>query len=161
MKLLHVCMVALIMLSPMAFAQTSEVHAKPLTDNDIKLLREDVQSVKDDVIKHTMQFTPAEAEKFWPLYREYAREQGKIADERLGLLTDYAKNLDQMDDGKATSLTERFLRIQDDKQSLDKRYFPKFVSALGAKRAAKFYQVNNRLTMMVDVQLASDIPLIP
>lgn len=161
MKLLCICVVALATLSPVAFAQTSEVHAKPLTDDDIKLLRQDVQSVKDDVIKHTMQFSPAEAEKFWPLYRQYASEQAKIADKRLGVLTDYAKNLDQMDDAKATSLTERYLQIQDDNLALDKKYFPKFAAALGARRAAKFYQVDNRLTMMVDIQLASEVPLIP
>jgi len=44
---------------------------------------------------------------------------------------------------------------------LRQSYWPKFMKALGAKRAAKFYQVDNRLTMMVNIQLASEIPLIP
>jgi hypothetical protein len=35
------------------------------------------------------------------------------------------------------------------------------VKALGAKRAAKFYQVDNRLSLMIDVQLTDNIPLIP
>jgi hypothetical protein len=40
-------------------------------------------------------------------------------------------------------------------------YWPKFQKALGAKRAAKFYQVDNRLTLMVNLQLTSEIPLAP
>lgn len=161
MRLVRISLAALILWSMSAFAQTAEVHAKPLTDDDIKLLREDVQSVKDDVIRNTMQFTAAEADKFWPVYREYASEQHAIADKRLSLITDYAQNLDKMGDTKATSLTERFFQIEDETQALQKKYFPKFVAALGAKRAAKFYQVDNRLTLMANVQLASEVPLIP
>lgn len=63
MTVLRVCLTAVILCS-ISFAQTTEVKAKPLTDDDIKLLREDVQSVKDDVIKKTMQFTASEADKF-------------------------------------------------------------------------------------------------
>jgi len=161
MTLLRFCLAALILCSMSAFAQTTEVHAKPLTDDDIKLLRQDVQSIKDDVITKTMEFTPAESTAFWPVYREYSREQHDIADRRLGLMTEYAQNLDKMDDAKANSMTERLFQIEDDTQALRKKYFSKFVTALGAKRAAKFYQVDNRLTMMTNVQLASEIPLIP
>jgi len=34
------------------------------------------------------------------------------------------------------------------------------MNALGAKRAAKFYQVDNRLTMIINLQLTAGIPLI-
>jgi hypothetical protein len=66
-----------------------------------------------------------------------------------------------MDDAKASSLTQRMFNIDDQTQSLRKKYFPKFEKALGAKRAAKFYQVDNRVTMMMNVQLATEVPLIP
>lgn len=152
---------ALGMVSVLALAQTPTVEAKPLTDQDIKLLREDVQAVKDDVIRHTMEFTEAEDAVFWPVYREYAKEQRIIAEKRFKLITDYAQNLDKMENSKASSLTQQFFQIEDDTQALRKQYFSKFEKALGAKRAAKFYQVDNRLTMIVNIQLASEIPLIP
>lgn len=161
MTMLRLCLAALILCSISSFAQTVEVHAKPLTENDIKLLRQDLQSSKDKIITDTMVFTPAETASFWPIYREYAREQHALADKRLRLITEYAQNLDKMGDTTAMGLTERLFQIEDDTQALRKKYFPKFVQALGAKRAAKFYQVDNRLTMMTNVQLASEIPLIP
>ena len=153
--------VVLAIVSVSALAQTATVQAKPLSDEDIKLLREDVQAVKDDVIRHTMLFTESEDAKFWPVYRDYAKEQRTIADKRLALITEYAQTLDKMEDAKASSLTERLFQIEDDMQALRKQYFSKFEKALGAKRAAKFYQVDNRLTMVVNIQLASEIPLIP
>ena len=144
-----------------AMAQTVQVQAKPLSDDDIKLLREDVQAVKDEVITHTMQFTAAESAAFWPVYREYSQEQRAIASKRFAIINEYAQNLDKMADQKASSLTKRFLQVEDDGQALRKMYFTKFEKALGAKRAAKFYQVDNRLTMIMNLQLASEVPLIP
>jgi hypothetical protein len=148
-------------LSSWSVSQTSEVHAKPITDADVKLLREDIQSMKTKIITDTMAFNDKEAAAFWPIYKEYAAAQHSIADKRMAVITDYAQNLDKMDDAKARSLTDRMFAIEDETQALRKKYFPRFEKGLGAKRAAKFYQVDNRLTEMVDIQLASEIPLIP
>jgi Spy/CpxP family protein refolding chaperone len=152
---------ALCLLLIPAWAQTAEVTAKPLTDTDIQLLRSDIQKGKNDIIAHTMQFTDTESAAFWPVYRDYARDQQALAGERLQLITDYAKNIDTMDDAKARDMVQRMMNIEDKTLNLREDYWPKFMKALGAKRAAKFYQVDNRLTMMVNIQLASEIPLIP
>jgi hypothetical protein len=153
---------ALMLMSAVSgFAQTAQTQAKPITDEDIKLIRQDVQAIKDDVIRDTMQFTETEAAAFAPVYKQYAGEQHAIADKRLAVIMDYAKNIDTMTDAQAKSLTQRMLQIEDDTQTLRKSYLPKFETALGAKRAAKFYQVDNRLSMIINIQLASEIPLIP
>ena len=142
-------------------AQTAQLEIRPLTDDDIRLMRQDLQSIKSDVIRHTMLFSEAEDKTFWPVYNEYAGEQHSIADKRLDVITDYAKHFDNMTDEDARSLTQRMFQNDDDTLALRKKYLPKFETALGAKRAAKFYQVDNRLTMIVNIQLASVIPLIP
>lgn len=144
-----------------ALAQTAQVQAKPITDADVQLLRQDIQSMKNQIITDTMNFSETEAAAFWPVYKEYAAAQHAIADKRLALITDYARSIDKMDDAKAHSLTERLFAIEDETQALRKSYFPRFEKALGAKRAAKFYQVDNRLSLMINLQLASEIPLIP
>ena len=142
-------------------AQTASADYKPLTDDDIRLMRQDLQSIKSDVIRHTMLFSEAEDKAFWPVYNEYAGAQHNIADKRLAVIMDYAKHYDTLTDADASSLTQRMLQVEDDTLALRKTYLPKFETVLGAKRAAKFYQVDNRLSMIVNVQLASEIPLIP
>lgn len=144
-----------------AFPQTAEVHAKPITDADIQLLRQDVQAMKNQIITDTMSFNEKEAAAFWPLYKEYAAAQHSIADKRLAIVTDYVKNLDKMDDAKAHDLTQRMFAIEEETHTLRKQYSPRFEKALGAKRAAKFYQVDSRMGEMIDLQLASEVPLIP
>ena len=150
-----------VVLSPPAVSQTVEVKAKPLSEADVQLIRQDVQAQKNQIITDTMAFTASEAAAFWPVYKEYAAEQHAIATKRLDLILDYARNIDKMDDQKAHDLSQRMFAIDDDIQSLRKRYYPRFEKALGAKRAAKFYQVDNRLSLIVNLQLSSEIPLIP
>lgn len=156
----HAC-VNCILLLMIATAQTVEVKAKPITDTDIQLLRSDLQAAKNDVIAHTMQFTDTESAAFWPVYRDYAHDQQTIGDARLRVILDYAQHYGNMSDATASELTQRFISAESKMLALRQDYWPKFQKALGAKRAAKFYQVDNRLTLMVNLQLTSEIPLAP
>jgi Spy/CpxP family protein refolding chaperone len=156
---LSIC-VSLVLLSTFLPAQTATVSAKPLSDSDIQLLRSDVQAGKNEIITATMQLTDAESTAFWPIYRDYARDQQKIGDERVALVKDYAASYDTLDDNKAKDMVQRMINIDDKTLNLREDYWPKFMKALGAKRAAKFYQVDNRLSMIVNLQLTAAIPLI-
>ena len=161
MKRCNLIGLILLVFSVSAIAQNAQVTAKPLTDSDIQLLRQDVQSDKEKVIKNTMQFTDSEAAAFWPVYKQYASEQEAISKKRLQLMTDYAQSLDDLTDAKAQAMTERLFAIEGETLALRKSYFPRFVKALGAKRAAKFYQVDHRLSMMINLQLTTMVPLMP
>jgi hypothetical protein len=158
--LVTICAIC-VLLIPIAVAQTTEVTAKPLTDSEIQLARSNVQADKNDIIAHTMQFTDAESAAFWPVYSEYARDQQAIGNDRVQLIKDYAKNFDSIDSAKAKDMVQRMIAIDNKTGQLRESYWPKFEKAIGAKRAAKFYQVDNRLSMLVNLQLASEIPLIP
>jgi Spy/CpxP family protein refolding chaperone len=161
MRMLIVICASVALLSAAVSAQTTPVTAKPLTDTDIQLLRSDVQAGKNQVIADTMQFTDAESTAFWPVYRDYAHDQQEIGDDRVQLIKDYAKNYDTMDDAKAKDMVQRMINIEDKTLNLREDYWPKFMKVLGAKRAAKFYQVDNRLTLIINLQLTAEIPLIP
>lgn len=133
---------------------------RPVTDDDIAVLRQDVQAGKTDIITRSMQFTEEQSKAFWPVYREYANEQQKIGDQRVALIKDYAANYDHIDDAQAKSYIARAFKFDDDNLKLRKGYESRFEKAIGAKQTAKFYQVDNRLTLLVNVQLASLLPII-
>jgi hypothetical protein len=161
MRMLMVICASVVLLSAAVLAQTTQVTTKPLTDTDIQLLRSDVQADKLQIIADTMQFNDAESAAFSPVYRDYVRDQQVIGDDRVQLIKDYAQNYDSMDDAKARDMVQRMINIEDRTLNLREDYWPKFMKALGAKRAAKFYQVDNRLTLIVNLQLTAGIPLIP
>jgi hypothetical protein len=143
-----------------ALAQTVEVKAKPLTDADIQLLRSDIQADKNEIITRVMQFTDSESSAFWPIYRDYARDQQKVGDERVQLIKDYAQRYDSMDDASAKNMVQRSLNVDAKFGNLRQEYWPKFEKAIGAKKAAKFFQVDTRLSLLVNLQLVSEIPMV-
>ena len=161
MRMFMAIFASLALLGAVVSAQTMEVTSRPLTDSDIQLLRSSVQADKNEIIAHTMQFTDAESGAFWPVYRDYVRDQQVIGDQRVQLVKDYVLNYDSMDDAKARDMVQRMINIEDKTLNLREDYWPKFMKALGAKRAAKFYQVDNRLSLIVALQLTAAIPLIP
>jgi Spy/CpxP family protein refolding chaperone len=163
MQILMAICASLALLTAAASAQTATASPAPLTDSDIQLMRSDVQAGKNEIIIATMQFTDTESKAFWPVYRDYARDQHLISDDRIQLIKDYAKdyNNDSLDNTKANDLFQRMNNIEDKTLKLRGNYWPKFMKALGAKRAAKFYQVDNRIGLIINVQLTSAIPLIP
>ena len=152
--------VALVFMNAALLAQQTSGQVKPLTDDDIALLRADVQADKTDIITKTMQFNEAQSKAFWPLYREYANEQQKIGDQRVSLIKDYAAHYDTIDDTQADAFMTRLMKFDKDNYDLRAKYYPQFKKAVGAKQAAKFFQVDNRLNLLINLQLASLIPII-
>jgi hypothetical protein len=133
---------------------------RPVTDDDIAVLRQDVQADKTEIITRSMNFTEDQSKVFWPLYRSYAHDQQVIGDQRIALIKDYAANYDTIDDAQAKSYIDRALKFEDDSLKLRKQYMPRFEKAIGSKQAGKFYQVDNRLNLLVSVQLAALLPII-
>ena len=160
MKTAFVICAMCVLLMPSALAQTAEVTAKPLSDSDIQLLRSDVQAEKNDILTHTMAFNDQESVAFWPIYRDYAHDQQVIGDDRWKLIKGYAANYDTLDDAKADDLAKQMFSIDSRTITLREEYWPKFQKALGGKRAAKFYQVDNRLSLIINLELSSAIPLL-
>jgi hypothetical protein len=141
-------------------APTNPDMGRPVTDDDIAVLRQDVQADKTEIITRNMNFTDTQSKAFWPLYRSYAHDQQVIGDQRIALIKDYAANYGGIDDASAKSYIDRALKFEDDNLKLRKQYMPRFEKAIGAKQAGKFYQVDNRLSLLVSVQLAALLPII-
>ena len=152
-------MLAVLSLASGAVAQTTTADQSG-TDTDIALLRSDVQTQKTDVIAHSIQFNDAEGKAFWPLYREYANKQQVIGHQRVSVIKDYADHYNTIDNATADELMGRLLKFDQARTELRAEYYPKFRTAIGAKQAVKFFQVDNRLSLLIDLQIASAVPII-
>ncbi|MGD8413704.1 MAG: hypothetical protein PVF33_05705 [Candidatus Latescibacterota bacterium] len=129
-------------------------------DSYIEMLRSDVRTEKVAVITEVMAFTDAEAEAFWPIYREYDVELSKIYDQRVANIKKYAANYDTLDDTTADELIKTAFKVDEDRTKLLKSYYAKFKKALGAKRAARFIQLENQIDLLIDLQIAANLPLV-
>jgi hypothetical protein len=145
--------VGLTLLHMTAFAQQS-------VDSYIELLRSDLRTQHAAIITQAMQFTEEEAAGFWPVYREYEADLRKLNDEKLLLIKDYLRNYHQMTDEKAKELADRWFKWEKTRANFKKKYFKKFQKALPPITMARFMQVEYRILMLVDLQIASELPLI-
>jgi hypothetical protein len=160
MKVITVLAVLVLLCANTVLLAQTNAQVRPLTDDDIAMLRADIQADKTTVIGKTMQLTDVQAKAFWPLYHEYANAQQKIGDQRVSLIKDYAAHYDTLTDEEANDYMTRLMKYDKDNYNLRAKYYPKFKKAIGAKQAAKFFQVDNRLSLLINVQLADLIPII-
>jgi outer membrane murein-binding lipoprotein Lpp len=128
-------------------------------DQDIAMLRSDLRSTRKQVIAANMKMTDAEAEKFWPIYDQYVNELVVINNTKYAIIKEYLQSAN-MTEAQADSITKRWLDVDESVVQLRLKYIPIFRKALSAKSTALFYQLDRRVQMMIDVQLASSIPMI-
>jgi hypothetical protein len=129
-------------------------------DTEINLLRKDLRDQKKQVVAANLPLTGDEAAKFWPVYDAYTLETTKVNDKRLALVKEYATNYSNMPDATAASLMRRWIGVDQDASKLRLAWIPKFEAVLGEKKAAIFFQVDHRITLMLDLQLSAQLPLI-
>jgi DNA anti-recombination protein RmuC len=126
----------------------------------VELLRVDVKTKKAAIFTEIMQFNDQQAAKFWPIYNEYDVELQKLNDQKLAGIQEYAKNYGTMTDEKADELAMLALELEDKRNGLKKTYYEKVREQLGGIIAARFLQIENQLLMVIDLQIASSLPIV-
>jgi hypothetical protein len=131
-----------------------------VTDANIQLMREDIRSQRKKIVAANLPLTPTEATKFWPLYDQYIGETIKVNDARYSLIKGYMRNYDTMSEPQAGDYINRWLALDGDNAQLRLKYVSEFEKVISRKKTAMFFQIDRRLGMMIELQLASEVPLV-
>jgi hypothetical protein len=94
------------------------------------------------------------------VYDQYSAETAKIGDQRYALIQEYAQNFGSMTDEQAQSLTNRSLALDEATAQLRIKYVPIINKVLPGTKTATFFQMDRRITELIELQLASQIPLV-
>lgn len=129
-------------------------------DQQIALMRKDIRSMKKQIISANLNLTDSEATKFWPVYEQYSAEVEKINDQRTVIIKEYAEGYVTLTDEEADGLMRRWLDTDIAASNLRQKYVPIFRKALPGKTAATFFQLDRRISMIIDLQVTSQIPLV-
>ena len=140
-------------------APPASVEAQKEAMQDIQLTRAVIQVERQALITQAIDLTPEEMEGFWPLYREYRLEAAKIGDRIVALIQRYATNYDNLTDQTADKLVTDFVKVEQARARLKATYLPKFKKVLPAKKVARFYQLENKLDILILAEMAEQIPL--
>jgi hypothetical protein len=139
---------------------TQQAQSQGSMDQDIDLLRKDIRSQKKQMIAANMKLTDKEAEQFWPIYDQYTAELVKINDKKYAVIKQYAQNYDTLSDDQAMALMKQAIEVDGSVSQLRLRYMPIFSKVISGKKTATFFQLDRRLVGIIDLQLASQIPLV-
>jgi hypothetical protein len=123
-------------------------------DEDIQLLKSDLRSQKKQIVAANMDLTDAEAEKFWPVYDRYAADVAKVYDTKISLFQEYLENYQTMSGDQAESYLRRRATVEEDMMQLRLKYLPEFRKVLTGREEARFYQIDWRLDLIINLQLA-------
>jgi len=137
------------------------VQAEDQATNEkfVELMRQDLRTTKLAVMTESMALTDAQGEVFWPIFREYQTKLSVIGDKRIAMIKEYADNYENMSGEKAGELIKIWFSQQKDRLSLLEKTSKKIAKATDPVLAARFIQVENAVNMIVDLQIASELPL--
>ena len=130
------------------------------TQTYIELLRTDLNAQKRQIVNETMQLDDKQARIFWPIYNEYEAALDKLGDEKLAIVQEYATNFLTMTNEKADELAQRVMALDDQRMALRRKYYDLMKKSLPAILVVRFFQVENQIQLLVDLKIASNLPII-
>jgi hypothetical protein len=125
-----------------------------------ELLRSDVRAEKVAIITEVMDFTEAEDKAFWPIHREYETEMAALGDERVALISEYARTYSTLTDATAQTLATRALDLEARRQAVKAKYYERFAKALSPRTSLRFLQVEHQLQLIIDLQISAALPIV-
>lgn len=128
--------------------------------DNMQIVRQKVQADKKLLVAANMELTESEAKVFWPVYEEYQNELFLLRTRTAKLIKDYAKAFNEMSDEKAKRLLDESITIDSLGLKLRKAYLPKFRQVLPEKKAARYFQIENKIQAALYYDLARGIPLV-
>ena len=123
-----------ILLSTLAFGQKPETFDK-------------LETAKIALITERLELTPEQAEKFWPLYREYTDRQQELR--REFMVARKQIKTDGMTDEESKKLVDKGLELKEKRVALDRDYADKFTRVITARQLLQLRKAEDDFKEMV------------
>jgi hypothetical protein len=128
------------------------------TDSAALLAR--IQSDKKGIVEKSMNLTPEEAKKFWPLYERFQRELATPQREYTRAVVDYVAAEKTMTNANATRLAQQVLSANLSEAKLRERHFNAVSKVLPGVKAARYMQIETKISAVQRFETAKAIPLV-
>jgi hypothetical protein len=125
-----------------------------------ELLRADLKAQRVGLITQIMELSDEDSATFWPIFKQYDAELTKVGEARVDLIDDYIKNYQNLSDQKADSIMTKAFDLEAQRAQIKKKYFDVMKTALSARVAAEFFQIENQIQHLVDLQIAASLPTV-
>jgi hypothetical protein len=129
-------------------------------EKDLALIRRNLRAEKKKILAMNVPLTEVEATKFWPVYDQYAADMSKHYDEFYLIIKEYAAKQKTLTDADAIGMIKRWTDVQVELAKTRQKHVPLIEKVIPGKKAALFFQIDRRLYALMDLQVASAVPLV-
>ena len=160
------CLLAACLTAASAQAQAPAKQASTTTesgskvDDVIEAMRLDLQSSRADILAKNMTLTADQAAKFWPVFNAYQKEQNEIIEAQLRDIKKYVESYDTLSDAGALALMQAHFTRDAKMNALRQKWLGEFQKVLPTKLAVRAMQIDRRLSLATQMEIASRIPLV-
>ncbi len=118
-----------------------------------------LKTEKKAIVAEAMQMTDEQSVIFWPLYNEYNEKLYTMNTKEYDVIIDFAEHFVTMSDEKALDLWTRVMALDQEYLKLKKTYFKKFKKVLPPILVVRYFQLENKIDMLINYEFAIQIPL--
>jgi hypothetical protein len=128
----------------------------------LEVFRSDMNASKIRTLNQVMKLTGPEAEKFWPIYRQYETDLAAVGDRKIALIREFVtlQSKGGLNDTNAGAIAEKWFAVAQDRLDLWKKYHKQISEAVSPVRAAQFVQVEHQISLLIDINVAAEMPLV-
>jgi len=150
------CALLVVTFAMLAFCRLGS--AQDSIDSAIEVARTQMQADKASILTATMTFNDKDGAAFWPIYREYEHERSVLDDGRVSVIKEYTQKYPNLSDSEAKDMAERMFEYDSRLAALKKKYYKRFNKVLPALTVTKFFQLDRRIDLLVDMQVEASLP---
>jgi hypothetical protein len=135
-----------------AFAQISQ--------GEIQYIQKYFGVEKIALIKDYMTLTPKQDSAFWPVYDKYETERQALGAQRIAMVDEYLKTIKNVSEAKAMEMVDKSVALEVKFKNLQKKYFQELSKKVGPVKAAQFYQLENYINNVINLNIQLNIPFV-
>ena len=126
----------------------------------IEMLKHDVDQTRIEVMNSVMGLTQEEGQVFWPVYNAYRKKSDEMADKDLALMKEYSAAYWSLTDDQAKDMATRYFDLEVERKKLLAELYKDLTTVVTPVQALKACQVENRLDLILDMQIANELPMV-
>ncbi len=114
----------------------------------------------DALVKEAMALTEVQWKAFEPVFSEYKAAMHPVFEKRIALIKEYIKKKGVLTEAEATAAMDGILEIERDEWLVLRDFRKDFLEVIPSVKVLRFWQIENRMMLMLQANLAKDIPMV-
>jgi len=115
---------------------------------------------RQGIVADMVALSEEEGERFWPVYKEYRREATELDRRVVAAAVRFGEYQKSFPNELAEELIQELLAIETAKLQLKRKYVPKFMEQLEAKKVARLIQAEAKINYALGWDLTQQMPLL-